>query len=203
MLKLKLSCLVFCAIVFSCNETNYSKLKGIYSDERQTILKLKEDGKYELEITQISTKVKGDYKTKGNKLILEVGKTEYKPYTIENSAQTKKDGYEFMIRGKGWGGLSGAHCKIVKEGQIVQEGYSGQGGIVDFDFIDTGKLIVGKMGWERAEIDLSDLTVRSIIITLGREKFRENMTKYEFEIRNEILKGVDEIKDWELKKKTK
>ena len=175
-------------------------MTGTYSNEDQTILRLNKDQTFILEIDQISTTIFGTYSVNSNKLILDVEKSDYKPFKIEIPAQTYMEGYEFQVRGKNWGPLSRVHCKIEENGEIIEEAITNEQGVVKFDFVTSGKLIVGHLGWEAAEIDLSTLTVHSAIVILEREKFIENISSYNFEIEGSQLKGLGSMKDWRLKK---
>lgn len=186
----------------SCNEPNHAHLVGTYLSEDKIVLQLKENAKYVLDNSSTSIKIEGTYKLRRDKLICKILKTEYQPYTIERLPQSNISGLEFIIKGKNWKELSNVNCKIKQNGKITQEGYTDKQGKVRFDFVANGKLIAQPVfGWEEIEIDLDKLSARSIIITVEREKFKEDIKQLEFEVHEDTLIGLKKISHWKLQKK--
>lgn len=210
MTHLKFHYLIFLLIILSCKNTNSLNLEGVYSEEGNSTLELQDSNKFQLTIANSSLeinnepiKLSGNYKVNNEHLFLNIEKTNQKPFTIEKPALTKTDGYEFMIRGKNWGGLSGVYCKLEQDGKLVREVYSNKQGLVKFDFTNSGILTIQKEGWEKAEINLIDLTAPSFIITLEKENYKKALQNYSFLIKGEILEGLNENKNWKFKKTTK
>ncbi len=200
--------LILCLTIFlfSCKHITLEDLSGEYIDEHNVVLKLTELGTFELEIPkspldidQSLIKKSGFYTFAVDEWILIVSKSNEPKYSIQVPPLTKNEGLEFRISGENWGGLSKAKCKIEQNGKIIQKSVTDKQGIVKFEHITSGILIIEKEGWGKTKININELPHQSLMITLKKEK--DIKIDYVFEIENETLVVKNIYEKYTLQKK--
>ena len=196
--------LIILVFFFTCNKNNSLDVSGIYENKESTKLELKEDSKFQLNIPKTSTKLYGNYRLRGDKIILKINKTDYKPYKIIVLPQIERERYQLIIKGSEHGLLRNAYYEIEQEGNIIQEGIPDEEGIVEFDYNQIGKIrISGGIGWESVEIKFSEITAKSIIVEIQRQKFNEYSKQLKFKLIDDELIGLGRSDQLKLKKKTR
>ena len=208
MIKILISFIVTSTMLVACKSN--SNLIGYYTTEYEVSLELKKDKQFTLniprsplDIEQEAIEVIGNYQITNKILFLDSQKTNGKSYTIDVPPQTRGDNYEFMIKGKDWGRLEGVRCEIREGGKVVQESITNQMGVATFTYTNSGALFIDLKEWETLDLNLEELEYKSLMITLEKKGYKNNLDNYEFQIADTTLKGRGSNKHWEFKKKTR